>query len=94
MALTAGGFSSRVEDSKAHLVELLQETSFGMVLLDGEKPELIATMAAWGSGESIRQVPVVGLPRCTDGSLDEPRLRALVQEWMGEEEVIEPIVLS
>ena len=82
------GFVSQLQDDRAEFGDRLRESSCGLVLLDGEPPQLIATLAAWHPDGTASQVPVVGIPINSDGSLDRQRLGGLVLDWMGEEEDI------
>ena len=90
LELTNSGFACWIEDSTTNLTSKLHDAApCGMVLIDGERPELIATMATWHDDGSARNIPVVGIPRASDRTLHRPFLLRLVHEWMGEEEEID-----
>jgi hypothetical protein len=85
--LTSAGLTVQMEDNRSKFAEVLQESACGLVLLDGERPELVATMATWIEG-AARQIPVIGIPNRDDGSVDRQRLLSLVYDWLDEDEIL------
>ena len=80
------GFVAQLQDDRSEFGDRLRESSCGLVLLDGEPPQLLATMAAWHPDGTASQVPVVGVPEDGEGCLDRQPMGDLILEWMGEEE--------
>jgi signal transduction histidine kinase len=89
MELSKAGFAAEFEQIRGNLTESLQRSQCGMVLLDGERPDLVAMMASWRPDGEAMQIPAVGIPKHSDGTLHRPYLSSLIHEWMGEEERID-----
>jgi len=66
VALQKAGFRVNVALSRVQFLEAIKAEVYGAAVVDGERPELIATVANWTRVEGVERVPVIGLPYQTD----------------------------
>ena len=85
-ALSRCGVVVHVEPHEQLLPIRMQESSYGLVLMDNGRGAEVATFAARVPGSTeVRMVPMVGLPRRNDrdGTIDEVALLDVVQKRLG-----------
>jgi signal transduction histidine kinase len=62
VALQKAGFRVNVALSRVQFLDAIKTEVYGAAVVDGERPELIATVATWTRVEDAEPVPVIGLP--------------------------------
>ena len=83
VALHGNGHQAELHERGADLLLALQRNRYGLVLVEGHQPDLMATLASWGPVGEVQQTPVIGVPRLADGSLDIERLLRLARGETG-----------
>ncbi|MHC4811937.1 MAG: sensor histidine kinase [Planctomycetota bacterium] len=86
VALQKAGLRVNIALSRVQFLEAIKSEPYGVAVVDGERPELIATVATWTRMDDVVQVPVVGLPYQTnsDGTkdVDLDKLLVALGPWM------------
>lgn len=80
VALQKAGFRVNVALSRVQFLDAIKHEVYGAVVVDGERPELIATVANWTKAEGAEQIPVIGLPYMSTGGGDREVDVAQLQE--------------